>query len=195
MTSTAAGTARILEELGPRLRSAREQRGLTLDAVARKTGVSTSTLSRLENGRRRPTLDPLLPPAIVHRGDPDTPVGVPGIGEHRIRIRPRVIRSRVVVPLTGRTAGAHTRKIIVRPDESVPEPSTHPGRARMYVLSGRLRLIVGEDDVVPERGGCADFDTTTPHRFGGDGASGAEIITVSGPPGSAPHLRYGGAPD
>ncbi|MCX7491636.1 XRE family transcriptional regulator [Corynebacterium sp. P6129] len=195
MTPTAAGTARILEELDPRLRSAREQRGLTLDAVARKTGVSPSTLSRLENGRRRPSLDLLLPPAIVHRVDPDTLVGVPGIGEHRIRMRPRVIRSRVVVPLTGRTAGAHTRKIIVRPDESVPELRTHPGRAWMYVLSGRLRLIVGEEDVVLERGECADFDTTTPHWFGGDGASGAEIIIVFGPLGSAPHLRYGGAPD
>ena len=195
MTSTAAGTARILEELGPRLRSAREQRGLTLDAVARKTGVSTSTLSRLENGRRRPSLDLLLPLALVYRVDLDTLVGVPGTGEHHIRMRPRVIRSRVVVPLTGRTAGAHTWKIIVRPDESVPELRTHPGRAWMYVLSGRLRLIVGEDDVVLERGECAEFDTTTPHWFGGDGASGAEIITVFGPLGSAPHLRYGGEPD
>ncbi|WP_198738637.1 hypothetical protein [Corynebacterium meridianum] len=63
------------------------------------------------------------------------------------------------------------------------------------MFSGRLRLIVGEDDVVPERRGCAEFDTTTRHRFGGDGASGAEIITVFGPLGFAPHLRYGGEPD
>ena len=67
----------------------------------------------MENGRRRPSLDPLLPLTLVHRVDLDTLVGGPGTGEHRVRMRPRVIRSRVAVPLTGRTAGSHTRKIIV----------------------------------------------------------------------------------
>ncbi len=52
-----------------------------------------------------------------------------------------------------------------------PEPRTHEGYEWVYVLSGRLRLVLGEHDVVLGSGEAAEFDTRVPHWFGaaGDG--------------------------
>ena len=52
---------RSLAGLGTRLRLLRSQRQRTLADVSAETGISTSTLSRLESGTRRPTLELLLP--------------------------------------------------------------------------------------------------------------------------------------
>lgn len=50
----------------------------------------------------------------------------------------------------------------------------------MYVLTGRIRLIVGDRDVTLEAGEVAEFDTRTPHWFGADGERDAEILTIFG---------------
>ncbi|MDR6168673.1 transcriptional regulator with XRE-family HTH domain [Microbacterium paludicola] len=50
-----------LDQIGPRLRAARQERGLTLDELAERAGMSTSTLSRLESGKRQANLELLVP--------------------------------------------------------------------------------------------------------------------------------------
>ncbi len=50
-----------LSNLGPRLRAARQGRGLTLSELATQADISASTLSRLESGKRQATLELLLP--------------------------------------------------------------------------------------------------------------------------------------
>ncbi|HEY7882561.1 MAG TPA: helix-turn-helix transcriptional regulator, partial [Streptosporangiaceae bacterium] len=45
----------VLDAVGPRLRSIRQRRGATLAELSETTGISVSTLSRLESGGRRPT--------------------------------------------------------------------------------------------------------------------------------------------
>ena len=52
---------RTLDAVGPRLRRLRLRRDITLTELASGTGISASTLSRLETGLRRPTLEQLLP--------------------------------------------------------------------------------------------------------------------------------------
>ena len=64
-----ATIAGALELVAPRLRDVRAQRGLTLTELSERTGISKSTLSRLENGQRRPTLDTVFPPPLLRRGD------------------------------------------------------------------------------------------------------------------------------
>ena len=59
--------AAALDKVGPRLRGVREQRGFTLTVAAEHAGISKSTLSRLENGQRRPSLELLLPLAQMYR--------------------------------------------------------------------------------------------------------------------------------
>jgi transcriptional regulator with XRE-family HTH domain len=57
LTSIAAA----LDLVGPRLKRMRSQRGVTLADLSERTGISKSTLSRLETGQRRPSLELLLP--------------------------------------------------------------------------------------------------------------------------------------
>ena len=57
-----------LEGVAPRLRRVREERGFTLAEVSERTGISKSTLSRLENGQRKPSLGPVTKVTDVIRG-------------------------------------------------------------------------------------------------------------------------------
>ena len=56
----------VLTEVGPRLRRVRTERDVTLTELATATGISKSTLSRLESGQRKPSLELLLPIAQAH---------------------------------------------------------------------------------------------------------------------------------
>jgi transcriptional regulator with XRE-family HTH domain len=67
MDDPEAVIAAALEHVGPRLKQLRQRRGITLTGLAASTGISKSTLSRLENGQRRPTLELLLPLAHAYR--------------------------------------------------------------------------------------------------------------------------------
>ncbi len=86
---TTAEIDAVLAEVGPRLRRLRTQRNVTLTALAAETGISKSTLSRLETGQRKPSLELLLPIAQAHRLPLDELVGAPDYGDPRIRLRPR----------------------------------------------------------------------------------------------------------
>src|SRR5690349_225303 len=70
-----ASLATTLERVGPRLRQLRTQRGITLTTLATATGISKSTLSRLESGQRKPSLELLLPLATAFRVPLDDLVG------------------------------------------------------------------------------------------------------------------------
>ena len=85
----AAAIAAVLAEVGPRLKRIRASRGVTLTELAAATGISKSTLSRLESGQRKPSLELLLPIAQAHQVPLDELVGAPEIGDPRIRLKPR----------------------------------------------------------------------------------------------------------
>ena len=95
----------VLAEVGPRLRRLRLRRELTLTAVAATTGISKSTLSRLEGGQRKPSLELLLPLADAYQVPLDELVGAPDVGDPRIRLKPRVRNGRMVFPLTQQSSG------------------------------------------------------------------------------------------
>lgn len=67
----------VLTTVGPWLRALRRERGTTLAKLAAATGISLSTLSRLESGQRKPTLELLLPLAREYRVPLDELVGAP----------------------------------------------------------------------------------------------------------------------
>ncbi|WP_306371511.1 helix-turn-helix domain-containing protein [Nocardiopsis sp. CC223A] len=181
--------AAALDQVGPRLQELRKRRGLTLAELAAGTGVSKSTLSRLETGQRRPSLELLLPLARAHRVPLDDLVGAPETGDPRIRLRPRRVNGRTVVPLTRRRGTTHAWKIIVPREFSVPEPRTHTGTEWIYVLSGRLRLLLGERELDLGPGEIAEFDTRIPHWFGSDGEHEAEILSIFDLEGERAHTR------
>jgi transcriptional regulator with XRE-family HTH domain len=168
--------------VGPRLRRVREQRGLTLTDAAGRTGISKSTLSRLETGQRRPSLELLLPLAQAYRVPVDDLVGAPEVGDPRIRLKPRRVNGRTVLPLT-RPGGVQAWKIVIPASQSDPQPRTHDGFEWVYVLSGRMQLVLGDRDIVLGVGEAAEFDTEVPHWFGSTGAEPAEVLSIFGRPG------------
>ena len=181
----------VLDAVGTRLRGLREQRGATLAAVAESTGISVSTLSRLESGQRRPTLELLLPLARFHQVPLDELVDAPETGDPRVRARPFTRHGRTFVPLTRRSGGLQAFKLIVPPhDPPEPyEPRVHEGYEWLYVLDGRLRLVLGDHDLVLGPGEAAEFDTRTPHWFGAADDAPVEILSLFGKQGERAHLR------
>jgi transcriptional regulator with XRE-family HTH domain len=177
-----------LELVGPRLRRVREQRGLTLTDAAQATGISKSTLSRLETGQRRPSLELLLPLAQTYRVPLDDLVGAPEVGDPRIRLKPRRVNGRTVLPLT-RPGGIQAWKIVIPRTQSKPRPRRHDGFEWLYVLSGRMRLVLGDRDLVLGVGEAAEFDTQVPHWFGSTGEEPAEVLSIFGRPGERMHLH------
>jgi transcriptional regulator with XRE-family HTH domain len=185
LTSVAAA----LDQVGPRLKRMRSQRGVTLADLSERTGISKSTLSRLETGQRRPSLELLLPLAQTYRVPLDDLVGAPEVGDPRIRLKPRHVNGRTVLPLTQQPGGVQAWTIIIPATQSKPKPRVHDGYEWLYVLAGRIRLILGDRDLVLGVGEAAEFDTRLPHWFGSTGERSAEILSLFGRPGERMHVR------
>lgn len=185
----------VLAEIGPRLKRARERRQVTLVQLSAETGISKSTLSRLESGQRKPSLELLLPIAHAHRIPLDELIGAPEIGDPRIRPRPQKRRDRIVVPLTTDPHAAHAWKVVIPPERGERRLRSHAGREWIYVLAGELRLILGGRDLTMSAGEVVEFDTEVPHWFGAAGHRPVEILSIlrrdGDPIGSARHDRAG----
>ena len=180
--------ADVLAEVGPRLRRLRERRGLTLTALSSQTGISKSTLSRLETGERKPSLELLLPLSTAFHLPLDELVGAPRVGDPRVRTRPRTRNGRLVYPLTSQASGMAVWKVVIAPERE-RRLRTHAGYEWLYVLSGEMRLILGEHDITMQPGEVAEFDTRLPHWFGSAGEEPVEILSVHGSHGERMHVR------
>jgi transcriptional regulator with XRE-family HTH domain len=181
----------VLAAVGPRLRALRMERGRTLAELAAATGISASTLSRLESGQRRPNLDLLLPLARAYGVPLDDLVGAPPTGDPRIHLRPvAAANGETFVPLTRRPGGLQAYKLVLSPSRGqTPDPRVHEGYEWLYVLNGRLRLVLGDQDLVLVPGEAAEFDTRVPHWFSTADAEPVEILTLFGRQGERAHLR------
>lgn len=189
MDTAAADIAAALDGVGARLKQIRLGRERTLTAVADATGISKSTLSRLETGQRRPTLELLLALSHAYRVPLDDLVGAPPEGDPRLRLKPGRVKGRTVIPLTGQPDGMQAWKIIIPTSKVTPELRAHDGHEWIYVLSGRMRLVLHADDVVLGPGDVASFSTTVPHWFGSTGDRPAEIISIFSRPGEPMSVR------
>ena len=181
-----------LQLIGPRLRAVRHSRGWTLDELARRAGMSTSTLSRLESGKRQASLELLVPLTrqlgirlddLVQTETPDPRVRRPVI--HRDGL--------VITPLAPEGSPVHTYRITYPPPTSLPEPRIHDGYEWLYVLAGKLRLILGERDLVLGRGEAAEFDTRIPHSVSAAGGKPAQVLSIFNDAGARMHTYT--APD
>ncbi|AOR36626.1 XRE family transcriptional regulator [Streptomyces fodineus] len=178
----------ILDAIGPRLRTLRRDRGLTLEALAAATGLSVSTLSRLESGKRRPTLDLLIPLARAHRVALDQLVDAPATGDPRVHLTPlRKSHGSVLVPLTQYPGRVQVFKHVLAPRE--PRLVSHEGYEWLYVLAGELRLVLGDRECTLRPGEVAEFDTKQPHWFGPADARPVEILHLFGPRGDQAVVR------
>jgi transcriptional regulator with XRE-family HTH domain len=180
----------VLQNVGPRLRALRSERGATLTEVAADTGISASTLSRLESGGRRPTLELLLPLARVYGVALDDLVDAPP-ADPRVQERPIQRDGATMVPLTRQAGGLQAYRYVMPPrwHTEQTEQKTHDGYEWLYVLTGRIRLLLGARDFVLAPGEVVEFDTRVPHSFSNPFPEAAEALILFGPQGERMHVR------
>ncbi|GCD95703.1 helix-turn-helix domain-containing protein [Embleya hyalina] len=188
----------VLAAVGPRLRALRRRRGVTLAALSETTGIPISTLSRLESGHRKPGLELLLPLARAHRVPVDALIGAPDDVDPRVYPRPLTHNGMTVVPLTRKPGGLQAFKQILPAgltDGREPDARSHEGYHWLYVLRGRLRIVLGDRDFVLTDGEVAEFDTHLPHWFGNADEHSVEFLSILGPQGERIHIRARHRPD
>ncbi|MFJ4501146.1 helix-turn-helix domain-containing protein [Streptomyces sp. NPDC088864] len=183
---------RALAAIGPRLRAVREGRGRTLAEVSRATGISPSTLSRIETRRRKPTLE------VVFQLSKEYGVGLDELAGTTPAPAPApAVRSfgddKAVVPLTRYVGGLHAHKHVlpaVTEPPARPRQVSHEGHEWLCVLYGRLWLALGGQDLILTAGDVAEFDTRTPHAVANAGTGGpVEYLIMFGPQGERPRPR------
>ena len=181
----------VLQTVGARLRELRLQSGRTQAQLSTATGISESTLSRLESGQRKPTLELLLALSSAHDVTIDDLVHTPADDDPRLDQRPFQRHGSTFIPLSRNPGGLQAYKMILpaRTADDVFEQRTHEGYDWFYVLRGRVRLVLGEHDLILGVGEVAEFDTRVPHAFGSAGTEPAEILTLFGQTGERIHVR------
>ena len=166
-----------LKQVGTRLRAYRHSKGWTLDELAERADMSASTLSRLESGKRQASLELLLP-LTRQLGISLDDLVAPSTVDPRVR-RPVIHRDGMVIaPLAPEGSSVGTYKITYPPASAAPEPRVHDGYEWFYVLSGRLRLVLGDQELILTRGEAAEFDTKIPHSLSAAGARPAQVISI-----------------
>lgn len=95
-----------------------------------------------------------------------------------------------IAALSRRSAPGAPRafRLTISPDRCDVAQRTHEGQEWLYVLSGRVRLLLGDDELVLEPGEAAEFSTLIPHWLGAVGGE-AEVLILMGPQGERVHLR------
>jgi transcriptional regulator with XRE-family HTH domain len=180
----------VIDAIGPRLRELRRRNGTTLAALSEVTGIPVSTLSRLESGQRKPSLELLLPLAKAHHVPLDELVDAPETGDPRVHARPVTRHGQTFVPLTRKPGGLQAYKQILSGRAGTePDLRTHEGYHWLYVLNGKLRLILGDRDMVLTPGEVAEFDTHLPHWFGNADEHPVEYLSIYGPQGERFHIK------
>ncbi|MEK2491250.1 XRE family transcriptional regulator [Kitasatospora purpeofusca] len=185
--------------LAARLREHRLGSRLTLEVAAARVGLSPAYLSRLETGRRQPSLPVLLGLARAYG------TSVSGLLGEAFTEPDPVVRGGAIEPGRAggwgyRRAGAPGRamqalRVHVPPGVQDAVVRVHPGEEWLYVLRGRLRLTLGERVHLLDEGDSAHFDSLTPHCIAADSSSGVELLfmhTLLQSPGG--ELCLGGGP-
>ncbi|MBF6436542.1 helix-turn-helix domain-containing protein [Nocardia cyriacigeorgica] len=179
----------VIEQIAPRLRRAREKKGVSLAELARATGISTSTLSRLESAQRKPSLELLLPITAALGVPLDEIVASPRIADPRAPRPTQATDGRVLIPLSRHRGEPRAYIMTIPATDDEPFLRTHTGYEWLYVLRGRLRVRLGARDFVMSAGEAAEFDCRIPHWFGATGRGSVEVLSLFGPQGERIHVR------
>lgn len=180
----------VLNTVGSRLRDLRKRQGSTLAEVAAETGISVSTLSRLESGTRKATLEMLLPLARRYQVTLDELVGAPHTGPE-LHKKPIMLHGGIRIPLNTSPGGLQAMKEILPAGRArrTPDQRVHPGYLWIHVLDGTLNLLLGDNELVLRRGEAAEFDTRMPHWYGNGNGNAVELLSMFGPQGERMKIK------
>ncbi len=173
-----------------RLRSLRTTLGLSLDDLAARTNLSPSTISRVETGKRSISLDVLLPLAAGLQVGLDSLLEMSTDDDVVIRPTPSRAAGRTTWQLSRPGGGTVAVKMRLEPTAAPPQQRVHPGHDWLFVLTGRVRLLLGEREITVNAGEAAEFATMTPHAFAAIGRP-AELVMIFDRDGQHAHVHRG----
>jgi DNA-binding XRE family transcriptional regulator/quercetin dioxygenase-like cupin family protein len=184
-----AEQAEIEQVVRTRLRSLRKTLGLSLDELAARANLSPSTISRVETGKRTISLDVLLPLAGALNVDLDALLDLGDDDDVVIRPAPSASGDRTTWMLSRPTGNTVAVKLRLEPTDRSPDQRVHPGHDWFFVIEGRVRLLLGDREIIVERGEAAEFATMTPHACTAlDGP--AELIMIFDRDGQRAHIHH-----
>ncbi|WP_406005060.1 helix-turn-helix transcriptional regulator [Streptomyces sp. NBC_00637] len=152
-----------------RIRALRLAQGWSLEELATRANVSQSTLSRIENGRRRLALDQLVTLARALETSLDQLVET---ATDDVVSNPVVDAARGSMrwPLKAEPGVTVVRQRVTDPPPGNPtRMRAHPGREWLVVLSGTAVLLLGDRRLRIETNQAAEFPTMLPHAIGAEG--------------------------
>ena len=171
-----------LSAVAPRLRELRRAAGLTLETAARRADLSPAYLSRLETGVRQPSLPVLLELSRCYGTTVSELLGETPPGRHPVLRSGESEASRAggwtYWPAGGQGRAMQALRVHVPQGTQGDLVRVHPGEEWLYVLTGPLRLDLGEARYTLGQGDSAHFDSLTPHRISAATAAGAELLFV-----------------
>jgi transcriptional regulator with XRE-family HTH domain len=171
-----------------RLRNLRTTLGLSLEELAARTNLGSSTISRIETGKRALSLDILLPLATALQVDLNALLDLHSDDDVVIRPTPTRSRERTTWMLSRPTSSTTAVKLRLKPTRGAPQQKVHPGHDWFFVIEGRVRLLLGEREIIVETGQAAEFATMTPHAFHAlDGP--AEVVMIFDRDGTHAHIH------
>jgi transcriptional regulator with XRE-family HTH domain len=183
-------TQNVEQVVRTRLRSLRNTLGLSLDEVAERTNLSASTISRLETGKRTIGLDVLVPLARALHVDLDALLDVSDDGDVVIRPTPTAMSNGITTWMLSRPTGnTLAMKMRLEPTERTPAQQVHPGHDWFVVIEGRVRLLLGDREVIVEVGEAAEFATMTPHAIAAVDEP-AEVVMIFDRSGQRAHTHH-----
>lgn len=169
--------------LGKRLSGLRESRGWTLDDLAARSGLSLSYLSRVESGDRQPSLGTLSVLAQVYGvtlASLFEPEDDPCIIVRGSEAETQRGRDLFYTRLSRRGSNNALQAVRLTITHQSTATYSHEGEEWLYVLSGKLNLIVGTDEHILEAGDAAHFAANVPHRFSAAVEQITELLIVAG---------------
>ncbi len=179
----------LRSELGARMKAVRQGCGYTLEVAAQRAGLALSTIHKIENGRVSPSYENLVRIARAygvgmerlfsddHEAQPTTRMTVTRAGEGR-KVRSKhfeyevlcnALAEKKIIPLVTRVE----RRAPLKPEDL----EAHDGEETLYVLSGRVELVVEHyEPVVLGPGDCVYFDSTLKHGLRAVDEAGARVF-------------------
>jgi transcriptional regulator with XRE-family HTH domain len=183
-------TTEIEQVVRTRLRSLRSTLGLSLDDVANRTNLSASTISRVETGKRAISLDVLVPLARALQVDLDSLLDAANDDDVVIRPSQSAMSDGITTWMLSRATGSTlAMKMRLEPTDRNPPQRVHPGHDWFVVIEGRVRLLLGDREMMVETGEAAEFATMTPHAIAAVHEP-AEVIMIFDRDGQRAHVHH-----
>lgn len=170
-----------------RLRALRTAAGLSLGDLAARTSLSSSTISRIETGKRAVSLDVLVPLAAALHADLNALLETDSDGDVVIRPTPSSCHGCTTWVLSRPASSTVALKMRLEPVRQTVRQQVHPGHDWLFVLHGRIRLLLGTREILVEAGEAAEFATMTPHAITAVN-SPAELLMIFDHAGEAAHV-------